>query len=613
VKEFYSFRLDTVNQCLWRRKDTGDDERVRLTPKAFAVLCYLVDRAGRLVMQDELLNALWSDTFVQPEVLKSHILDIRKALGDRPKDPQFIETLPRRGYQFIAPVRDASAPPFTAPRLAVDLPSRKFVGRSTEIDELCNCLPRTLGNQRQIVFITGEAGIGKTALADKFQRQVRLDAPGVRIARGQCVEGYGGEEAYYPVLEALAQLWQGSEGEPVIQILAAQAPTWLVQFPGLVNRERRETLQREILGATRERMLREIGAALETITSERPLLLVFEDMQWADPSTVDLISALARGRQPAKLMLIGTYRPVDIVLSDHPLEALKRDLLIHHLCREIALKPLGEAEVAEYLATESGGPAVPEGLAGLIFRHTEGNPLFMVTVVEHMRDRGLIAVENGTWRIMVPLDRIDLEAPERLRQMIELQIENLSEEEQRVLEVASVTGALFATAACATEANKNTDSFDALCEGLTRRHQIVRSAESQEFPDGTRSARYEFVHALYREVLYQRLSPERRAKIHLHVGKRLAALYAPQPGDAAPELAQHFEHAGDWLRAIKYLQLAADTAGDRFEPRQAADILENALGLLKKLPYGERAKQETTILNRLAEIYIAWVREATGA
>ena len=109
MKEFPPFRLDTVNQCLLLHKDTGDDDRIRLTPKAFAVLQYLVDHAGRLVTQDELLNALWPDIFVQPEVLKSHILDVRTALGDHAKDPKFIQTHPKRGYEFIAPVREASA------------------------------------------------------------------------------------------------------------------------------------------------------------------------------------------------------------------------------------------------------------------------------------------------------------------------------------------------------------------------------------------------------------------------------------------------------------------------------------------------------------------------
>lgn len=109
MNAFPPFRLDSVNQCLWRRRDTGDDERIRLTPKAFAVLQYLVENAGRLVTQEELLNSLWPDTFVQPEVLKSHILDVRSALGDDAKHPKFIQTHTKRGYEFIAPVLDESA------------------------------------------------------------------------------------------------------------------------------------------------------------------------------------------------------------------------------------------------------------------------------------------------------------------------------------------------------------------------------------------------------------------------------------------------------------------------------------------------------------------------
>ena len=381
MKEFPPFRLDTVNQCLWRHRDNGDDDRIRLTPKAFGVLRYLVEHAGRLVTQNELLEALWPDTFVQPEVIKSHILDIRTALGDGPKNPQFIETLPRRGYRFIAPVNDVS----TESAISVEPVSGKLVGRKAELDRLGNSLQKTLTGRRQIVFITGESGIGKTALVDEFQHRLVADLIGVRIARGQCVEGYGGKEAYYPLLESLGQLCRGSAGDELVHILEKQAPTLLVQFPALVRPEHREMLQQEILGATRQRMLREISKALETIASERPLLLVFEDLHWVDYSTVDLIAALARRRQSAKLMLIGTYRPADLALSDHPLKTLKRELVVHELGHEIALEPLETSEVAEYLATASEGAAVPEGLAELIHRRTEGNPLFMIATLKAHR------------------------------------------------------------------------------------------------------------------------------------------------------------------------------------------------------------------------------------
>jgi predicted ATPase len=602
MRRFQSFRLDTTNQCLWK-----GEAQVELTPKAFNVLRYLMEHAGRLVSHEELLGALWPATYVNPEVLRKYVLEIRRALGDRPDKPVFIATRPKRGYQFVASVVDDSA----AGKLSAR-ETKRIVGRESPLAELRGYLRRAQASERQVVFITGEPGIGKTALADEFQRQARVDVPNIRIARGQCVEGFGGKEAYYPILEALGQLCQGSEGKSVVQILATHAPTWLVQFPALVNSQQHAMLQHEILGATRERMLREICQALETITSEKPLLVEVCDLQWVDASTLDLISALARSRKPAKLLLLSTYRPVDLEPAHHPLAVLKGDLLIHHLCREIALQPLNEAEVAEYLTMEAGGGNVPEGLPGFIHRHTEGNPLFMVAILDHMRDRGLIAVENGLLQVNAPLERIDLEVPESLRQMIEVQIAQLSEEEQRVLEVSSVAGALFTAPVYATGFITNAENSEDICEGLARCHQIVLYAGSQEFPDGSTSARYEFIHAMYREVLYGRQSPGRRKQMHLYVGEQLEKLYAQRSVEAAPELAQHFEQGGDWLRAIKYLQLAADKVGRRLEPRRAAEILEHAIELVEKLPEAERPEHETTILAKLAKIYVDWAREATN-
>src|SRR5271157_3016188 len=207
MKEFPPFRLDTENQCLWRRGDARDDERILLTPKAFAVLRHLVEHAGRLVTQDELLEAVWPDTFVQPEVLKYQIADIRSTLGDHPKNPLFIETLPRRGYRFVAAVREwLPADPSAA---LTSLTRGRLVGRDRELAVLRECLRRSLIGQRQIVFITGEPGIGKTAFVDEFQRRAAAEEPSLRIARGQCVEGYEGAEPYYPMLEALGQFCRG--------------------------------------------------------------------------------------------------------------------------------------------------------------------------------------------------------------------------------------------------------------------------------------------------------------------------------------------------------------------------------------------------------------------
>jgi len=597
--EFDSFRLDTINQCLWRRLDQGQT-RVSLTPKSFAVLRYLVENAGRLVSQEELLDTVWNGTFVQPEVIKNQILDIRAALGDHPRSPKFIETLPKRGYRFIAPLQDLSKN-MTA---SAESDHRRLVGRKREWSELDRCLQMTLKNQRQIAFVTGEPGIGKTAVVDEFLRRTAVDFRDVRVVRGQCIEGYAGKEPYYPVLEAFGQLCSGPEKESVVRVLASRAPTWLVQFPVLIQEKQRELLQREILGATRERMLREIVEALDVIAAERPLLLVIDDLHWADASTVDLISALARGGEPSKLMLLGAYRPADVTLSDHPLKAVAQDMEMRGVCHEIALDPLGESDVAEYLATEAEGAQLPEGLARLLHRHCEGNPLFMVTALNHMRDRGLIALENGTWNLKVPLEKINVEAPDTLRRMIELQIDRLSPEEQRALKIASVLRRFSMSVLIgAAVADVPPDTFEESLEGLARRHRVVRQAGVRHHRNGTFVC-YEFVHVLFRQVVYGRMGPARRKRLHLSMAEKAETLTAFSETEVVAELAYHFEEGEDWLRAVKYLRLAADVAGGRFEPMQAAAIMERALELVRRLPEADCESTELEILERLGAIYV---------
>ena len=363
MKEFRPFRLDMTNECLWRRTQQGDDERILLTPKAFEVLHCLVERAGRLVSHEELLGLVWHDTVVQPQAVKKLILNLRNVLGDCAEKPVFIETLHRRGYRFIAPIREESK---RGPLLSIDESVPKIVGREGPLTELRKQLEKALKGQRQIVFITGELGIGKTALADEFRRFAAGEIAGLLVARGQCLEGYGGKEAYYPVLEALGQLCGGSNGDSIVRTLAAWAPALLEQLPSLPKPEQLELPRRGPFGATRDRTLRETCDALDAIAAERPLLLVLEDLQWADYPTVDLISALARRRTPAKLFVIATKRPLDAAEPAHPLRALKDDLIAHGLCREIALQPLGAVEAAEFLAAESRNAPLPEGLAGVI-------------------------------------------------------------------------------------------------------------------------------------------------------------------------------------------------------------------------------------------------------
>lgn len=518
------FRLDAVDQCLWKHVPDAADRRIPLTPKAFAVLTYLVDNAGRLIAHEEFLEAVWPGVYIQPEGLKSQILTLRSALEDDARNPRFIEALPRRGYRFIARIAtDASADGTGAPA-----PSPSLVGRERPLSELRAILQRSIDQrQREIVFVTGESGIGKTSVVDEFIRQTRQMMPQAMLARGQCVEGYGGgKEGYYPMLEALGELCRGERGTQVLRALASCAPTWLAQFPALAQTAHLPAVQRELPGAGHERMLRELRDVCEQLASDAPVVLVFEDLQWIDPSTVDFIDVLARTRAPMRLLLIGTYRPADLAPREHPLRTLGPRLQVHRLCSELPLDPLTEDHIAAYLAAQTpAGASVPDGLAGLIHHRTEGNPLFMVTLLEHLCQRGLLAKDGGAWKLQAPLHTIDFELPETLRGMIDACIERLSAEEQSALELASIAGGEFDPRSCADAAGVDPERMEELCRALGDRHFILRRSTGN--PTGSTcnaETRYRFVHAMYREVLYGRQAPARRARLQLKFETRITSL-----------------------------------------------------------------------------------------
>jgi DNA-binding winged helix-turn-helix (wHTH) protein len=234
-----------VNQRLWR-----EAQEIPLRQKTFAVLRYLVEHSDQLVTKAALLDAVWAETSVSDVASGVCIQELRRALGDDRQTPQFIVTVHRRGYRFIAPVAAATAPvsssKFRVPRSgtqdsALSTPHSALVGREAELSQLHRWLEKALGGERQIVFVTGEPGIGKTTLVDTFLDQIVADEQ-VWLGRGQCIEYYGAGEAYLPVLEALGRLCRAPGGQRLIELLAQQAPTWLVQMPALLSAPEIEVL-----------------------------------------------------------------------------------------------------------------------------------------------------------------------------------------------------------------------------------------------------------------------------------------------------------------------------------------------------------------------------------
>jgi predicted ATPase len=583
---------------------------MELTPKAFAVLRHLVAHLGRLVTKNELLDAVWGETIVSEAALASCIRDLRKALGDSSRSPRYIETVHRRGFRFIGPLESAPAdgpagasPPRVAPP-PLPRPSPQLVGREDELARLHTLFSTALGGRRQAVFVTGEPGIGKTTLVEAFLAELEL-AGGVRIGRGQCVEQYGAGEAYLPVLEALGRMARDPDGDALVGTLRRYAPTWLLQLPALLADADLEAVERRALGSTRERMLRELVEALDALCSERPLVLLLEDLHWSDSATIDLLAMFARRRDPARLLILGTYRPADVAAGEHPLKPVKQELQLHGHCEELTLEFLGEAAVGDFLSARLPGTSFPERLVQVLHRDTSGNPLFLVNLVDDWIARGRIREVDGRWDLAVSLDDVDSDVPHTLAQMVERQIERLTPHEQAVLAVASVAGAEF-SAALATVDRIDAEEAERSCAALTRRGHFLRAMGVSEWPDGTVAGRYGFIHALYRHVLYERVSIGRKVGLHLRIGARLEQAHGTRAGEIAGELAMHFEEGRDFERAVRYRRDAAHNALRHQGHHEAVSHASRALELLASLPESlERTQQELAVQTVLGAALLA--------
>ena len=418
-----------------------------------------------------------------------------------------------------------------------------LVGRESALDRLQRGIEAAWRGTRQIVFVTGEPGIGKTGVVEAFLERVAVD-PRVWIAHGQCIETYGTPEPYLPVLDAFGRLCREGGGDWLVTLLRKHAPTWLAQMPWLLDTADRDALERDLLGATRERMLREMAEVVEALTAEAPLVLVLEDLHWSDTATVDLVSLLAQRQEPARLLLIGTYRPADVIVSQHPLKDVGLELKARGRCQELALELLGAAAVADYLRERFAGHAFPSELARVINRRTEGNPLFMVSVVEDLVARRLIVVRDERWELRAVLEEVEVSVPESLRQMIERRMGQLEEDERQLLAAGSVAGMEFSAASVAAALQRALAEVEESCDELAHRHLFIRSLGAGEWPDGTVASRYRFVHALHQNALYQCISPARRREFHQSIGEREEIGY----GDRARG---HRRRAGSALRASR--------------------------------------------------------------
>jgi len=483
---------------------------------------------------------------------------------------------------------------------------RHTVGRKRELAELRAAFDSAESGRGLLMCVAGEPGMGKTTLVEDFLAALVAGGRACSIARGRCSERLAGTEAYLPLLEALESLLNGEASVAMVGALKRVAPTWYVQIaPLAANDSSFSRVMEEAKAASQERMKRELSAFLQEASRIRPLVFFLDDLHWADVSTVDLLAYIGSKFESLRMLIIGAYRPSDLLLAKHPFAEVKLELQGRGVCRDVPLSFLSPADVERYLTLEFPEHRFPPEFASLIHAKTEGSPLFMVDLIRYLRNRGVIAEkEQGRWSLAESVPDIQRELPESVRSMIQRKIDQLSDAERRLLSAASVQGQEFDSAVVARALEIDAADVEERLEVLERVHLFVRKIQEQEFPDSTLTLHYAFIHALYQNALYAALAPTRRASLSAAVAGALQAFYGERSAEIASTLAFLFEAARDFARAADYFLLASQNSARVFANREAVSLSHRAITNAEKLHGAERMSRVLGIAFELARLHL---------
>ncbi|TET14907.1 MAG: zinc-ribbon domain-containing protein [Dehalococcoidia bacterium] len=459
---------------------------------------------------------------------------------------------------------------------------RVFVGREPELKQLQSAFDGAISGQGALMMVMGEPGIGKTALCEQLATYVTLR--GGRTLVGHCYEKGSLSLPYLAFVEALRSYVLSRE----VKDLREELGTGAADVARIISeiRERLKVRLRPQKDPEEERyrLLQAVTAFLSNAASVQPMLVVLEDLHDADKGTLDMLTHVSRNLAGARLLIVGTYRDVEVDRS-HPLSAALAELRRISNYGRVLLRGLNADEVRRMLESITQ-ESVPWGLAEVVHRQTEGNPLFVQEVVRYLAEEGLITRKEGRWRPTrdTPLE---MSIPEGLRDVIGKRLSLLSPECNQLLAVASVIGREFALETLKAIAGINEDVFaNALKEAV--RLSVLEERSQRGL------VRYRFTHAFFRQTLYEEMIAPQRLKLHRQVARSLEALYAKRLEEHATELAEHFSHSTDpaaLAKAVSYAEMGAKKATDVYAYGEAVRLLEQALKVQEVLDPEDEAKR----------------------
>jgi DNA-binding SARP family transcriptional activator/predicted ATPase len=538
-------------------------------------------------------------------------------------------------------IRDGDLDPVALPHFlraatADDRLTVTFIARECELAQLDGYLTEALAGQGRIVFITGEAGTGKTALAGAFGRRAQAEHAGLVVAGGNCNAYTGTGDPYLPFREILGQLsgdvesrWAAgalsTEGARrlwnlmplTIQSLVERGPdlldTLLAASP-LVARaataapggtEWRDRLERLLAtgrtswgqpGLRQVDLYAQVTALLIALAQEHPLLLTLDDLQWADAGTIDLLFHLGRRLAGSRILIAGIYRPSEVAVhrvdGRHPLAPVLRELQRQFGHTQIHLFQTGYRQFVESLLDSEPNRLGPDFREAL-YRHTQGHALCTVETLREMRERGdLVRDGAGRWIEGPAVDWASL--PARCEGVIGERVERLPAALREALKVASVEGETFTAEIVArVQGASELEVIAQLSDQLDRRHRLIVSEGSQSVsPGGRRISRYRFRHIMFQEYIYSNLDEAERGYLHEAVGNALEQVYAGQTEAMAVQLAWHYDAAERMDKAGDYYLRAGNRARELYAYAEAGQHYARALEVLTRLPDKEEVRRQ---------------------
>jgi DNA-binding winged helix-turn-helix (wHTH) protein len=548
VYRFGAFELD-----LTQRELRNGGARVPLQPRVFDLLHYLVLRPERAISRSELLETVWGSVSVADGSLSRAVRALRAALRADPTLEDTIQTIRGFGYLFSSPVERVEVPDGPDSRTSISaLPP--VVSREAEIAQLVAAIEAVRRGERRVAVVAGDAGTGKTALV---RRVLRGAATGIAIGEGQCIEGFGAQSPYLPILEALVNLGLAGDDEMrsrVQESIARAAPSWKTHLPVLFPQSEAATGPVEFQP---NEMAQQLLDAVELLAATAPLALVVEDVHWADQSTLDLLDSLSRRTTPVSLLIVCTLRTGDRGPSEG-VDRFRANLLREERAIELEMTPISSAGVHDYVcwSLERSGREATESLDAAVdwlLERTSGHPLFLAQLVDHLSSLELL---GGSVEDSFSAKRLEEAGlPRTLAQLLEYWVAQLDAASLEFLEAASVAGLDFDLRSVAVATGQAMEDLERLVDRLCSEGWLHFRSFSN-WPDGSRGTRFRFGHVLFAEAIYERILPARRGRLHQSIADRLEQGHPGQPAISS-RLASHYEKSGDMLRSVRHRISAA--------------------------------------------------------